>query len=100
MLAWRTSAGLIKDAAKLRARGDFQFRKNVAQVILDGACTDEEASADFWVRESLTGQLCDLSLLCSQLHTCFVASLAGGLTCCAQFTSSSFGESPETHILK
>lgn len=59
----QVSAALIKDAAKLRARGDFQFRKDLPQMILDSARADEQASADFWVGQPLSGKPGDLSLL-------------------------------------
>src|SRR5580704_7155316 len=72
----------VQRTRQLVARGEVHFGEDLAQVILDGACTDEQAGADFGVGQPLAGQPGDLGLLGGQLtEVCGVAlpdRLAGG----------------------
>ena len=57
----------VQRTRQLVARGEVHFGEDLAQVVLDGACTDEQAGADLGVGQPLAGQPGDLGLLGGQL---------------------------------
>src|SRR5580704_1795727 len=69
----------VQGTRKLVARGEVHFGEDLAQVILDGARTDEQAGADLGVGQPLAGQPGDLGLLGGQLTEGRGAALANRL---------------------
>src|SRR6185312_13495992 len=56
-----------QDAVELAARGDAELGEDLAQVVLDRVCADEQTGADLRIRQPLAGQPGDLRLLGRQL---------------------------------
>jgi hypothetical protein len=52
---------------ELVARFDTEFDEDLFQVVLDGACAEEQPGADLGIREAIAGQPRDLGLLRGQL---------------------------------
>ena len=62
------SGGLIgQHTPELVARLDAEFDEDLFQVVLDGACTEEQPGADLGIRQAVAGQPRDLGLLHGQL---------------------------------
>ena len=62
------SGGSIgQDTPELVARFDAEFDEDLFQVVLDGACAEEQPGADLGIRQAVTGQPGDLGLLRGQL---------------------------------
>ena len=60
-------------------------------------CADEQLRTDLLIRQTVTGQSCDLRLLGRQLITRADRLLASLLSCSNQFSASPFGERLRTH---
>ena len=56
-----------QDTPELVARFDAEFDEDLFQVVLDGACTEEQPGADLGIRQAIAGQPRDLGLLRGQL---------------------------------
>jgi hypothetical protein len=62
------SGGSIgQDTPELVARFDAEFDEDLFQVVLDGACAQEQPGADLGIRQAIAGQPRDLRLLRGQL---------------------------------
>ena len=67
------SGGSIgQDTPELVARFDAEFDEDLFQVVLDGACAEEQPGTDLGIRQAVAGQPRDLGLLHGQLK------IAGG----------------------
>src|SRR4051794_23589621 len=92
----------LQSLAQLTPRRDRQLGEDLAQVPLDGARAQEEASTDLGVRQTGSHHHCDLTLLRSQLvvdreATCSPADCLAG---CQKLSTRSFGESLHTDRLE
>jgi hypothetical protein len=71
------------------SRLDLELCEHLAQVVLDCAGAQEEATGDFAIREPFAGEVGDLRLLWREVAACldlsFASRRAGGtqLACCA-----------------
>jgi hypothetical protein len=73
------SGGSIgQDTPELVARFDAEFDEDLFQVVLDGACAQEQPGADLGIRQAVAGQPRDLGLLRGQL---FIAIGDAGFRC-------------------
>jgi hypothetical protein len=62
------SGGSIgQDTPELVARLDAEFDEDLFQVVLDGACAEEQPDADLGIRQPVAGHPRDLGLLRGQL---------------------------------
>ena len=68
LVALTLSGGSIgQDMPELVARFDAEFDEDLFQVVLDGACAEEQPGADLGIRQAVAGQPRDLGLLRGQL---------------------------------
>ena len=91
---------LRQHAVELAARGDVELDEDLLQVVLGGTGADEQAFADLRVRQPVTGQFGDVSLLGRQLATGLDTALAGGLPGGPQLTPGPLGERLHAHRLQ
>ena len=61
------SGGLIGQDTPELARFDAEFDEDLFQVVLDGACAEEQPGADLGIRQAVACQPRDLGLLHGQL---------------------------------
>lgn len=82
----------MKDAVELAARRDPELGEDLAQVILDGASADVQATGNLGVRQPIAGQPGDLRLLSGEFASSIDPTLAGSLAGGAQLPPGSLGE--------
>src|SRR5438105_13905996 len=86
------SSALRQSAGELRARLDVELAEYLVEVVLDGACADEQSRCDLSVRLPLRGEARDLRLLRGELVERVHGPFAGTLTCRQQLAFGAAGE--------